>query len=184
MLLSGDVHSAWAFEGPIDERSGGPVAVELTTPAVASAAMGRAQYPGLWRLLDRAANSLDHVVWADVTHRGYAIVEVTPDEVRADFWFVHPYDHDPAGQADRAAGFMTQARDWPPRLVAASSVPPPEPPRPGLPAGLPRRPNDLPKIRRHRRVRIATKATAAVAATAAAVGVSAVALRAVVRRSR
>ena len=33
-----------------------------------------------------------------------------------------------------------------------------EPSRPGLPAGLPPRPADLPTIRRHRRVRIATKA--------------------------
>ena len=147
--------------------------------------MGRAQYPGLWRFLDRAANSLDHVVWADVTHRGYAIVELTPDEVRADFWFVHPYDEDPAGRADRAAGFTTMARDWPPRFVATSSAPPPEPPRPGLPGRAATAPDPTcPRIRRHRRVRIATKATAAVAAAAAAVGVSVVALRAVVRRSR
>jgi alkaline phosphatase D len=177
VLLSGDVHSSWAFEGPVD-GGGQPVAVELTTPAVASAAMGRAQLPGLWRFLDRAANSLDHVVWADVTHRGYGIVEITPDEVRADVWFAHPYDQDPAAAAAWAAGFTTTAAGWPPRFVAATAPPPREPSRPDVPGGLPPRPGDLARIRRHRRVRIASKAAAgAAAAIGVAAGVAAVAIR-------
>jgi alkaline phosphatase D len=184
VLLSGDVHSAWVFEGPIDERSGAAVAVELTTPAVASAAMGRVQFPGVWRFLDRAANSLDHVVWADVTHRGFAILEVTPDQVRSDVWFVHPYDHDPAAQAKRGAAFTTRSRDWPPRFVATTTEPPPEPGRLGLPTGLPRRPSDLQRIRRHRRVRLAAKGTAAVTAVVGAVAVAAVAVRALRARLR
>ena len=53
-------------------RGGEPVAVEVTTPAVSSAAMGRAHLPGMWRLLDRAANDLDHVRWAEVTERATA----------------------------------------------------------------------------------------------------------------
>jgi len=76
------------------------------------------------------------------------------------------------------------ARDWPPRFIAASSGPSPEPSRPGLPGGLPPRPTDLSTIRRHRRVRIAAKASAAVVAAAVSIGVSTVALGAVVRRSR
>ena len=70
LILSGDVHSSWAFEGPCDDEHGEAVAVEVTTPAVSSAAMGRAHLPGMWRLLDRAANDLDHVRWAEVTERG------------------------------------------------------------------------------------------------------------------
>ena len=46
VLLSGDVHSSWAFTGPPDSANGEPVAVEFTTPAVLLAAMGRAHYPG------------------------------------------------------------------------------------------------------------------------------------------
>jgi hypothetical protein len=132
----------------------------------------------LWRFLDRAANSLDHVVWADVTHRGYGIVDITPDEVRVDVWFVHPYDQDPAAEAAWAAGFTTAASGWPPRFVAATTPPPRESARPDLPAGLPPRPGDLARIRRHRRVRIASKATAAAAAVVGvAAGVALVAIR-------
>jgi len=164
VLLSGDVHSSWAFSGPVDERTGESVAVELTTPAVSSAAMGRARYPALWRVLDRAANALDHVAWCDVTNRGYTVVALTPESVRCDFWFVHPYADDPAGSAEHAAAFVVTADEWPPQLRTATAEPPVDPERPGIPGGLPPRPADLRRIRRHRNVRIAAKATAIVAA--------------------
>ena len=46
-----------------------------------SAARQRAGDPGMWRVLDRAANRLDHVCWADVTKRGYCITVLTADDV-------------------------------------------------------------------------------------------------------
>jgi alkaline phosphatase D len=157
VLLSGDVHSSWAFTGPTDPDSGAAVAVEFTTPAVSSAAMGRARYPALWRVLDWAANHLDHVVWCDVTNRGYTIVEITPSEVRSHWWFVHPYDDDPAAAAKLAASFTTAHRDWPPGLETPSTRDA-DPVRPGLPEALPQRPDDLRSIRRRRLVRITAKA--------------------------
>ena len=154
------MHSSWAFEGPLDQTTGEPVAVELTTPAVASAPMGRARYPALWRLLDRAATDLGHVVWSDVTNRGYTIVEVTPRHVRSDHWFVRPYDDDPSAGAQHAAAFTSSVDQWPPTLVPASEPPPPDPPRLGLPADLPPRPKELRRIRRRHRVRVAIKPAA------------------------
>ena len=135
VLLSGDVHSSWAFVGPCDE-SGAAVAVEMTTPAVSSAAMGRAHYPGMWRVLDRAANRLDHVCWADVTERGYCITELTADDVTTSWWFVHPYAEQPARDAVHAMAFRSTHRHWPPTL---EQVDPParEPERPGLPDAAP-----------------------------------------------
>ena len=131
--------------------------------------MGRARYPGLWRVLDREANRLDHVVWCDVTNRGYTVVEVTPSAVSSQWWFVHPYDDDPAGAADLAASFTVEHSAWPPDL--RPSIPAPrDPPRPGLPAGLPPRPGDLARIRRRRRVRIGAKALGTAAAVVATVG--------------
>ncbi|MDP8954052.1 MAG: alkaline phosphatase D family protein [Actinomycetota bacterium] len=151
VLVSGDVHSSWAFEGPC--REDGPVAVELTVPAVSSAAMGRAHYPGAWRALDRAAKRMDHVRWADVTERGYVVLDVTPDEVRSEWWFVHPYHDRPAASAELAAAFVTRRADWPPRLDSSQdSVD--DPWRPGLPDPLPARPDDLAALRRRRRLRI------------------------------
>ena len=114
LILSGDVHSSWAFEGPCDADTGEAVAVEVTTPAVSSAAMGRAHLPGMWRLLDRAANDLEHVRWAEVTERGYCTIDLTPDAATATWWFVHPYDDEPS-DARRASHGVP---DRPSRLAA------------------------------------------------------------------
>ncbi|MET0577388.1 MAG: alkaline phosphatase D family protein [Ilumatobacteraceae bacterium] len=157
VLLSGDVHSSWAFAGPIDALDRQAVAVEFTTPAVSSAAMGRARYPGLWRLLDREADRMNHVAWCDVTNRGYAIVEITPRHVSSHWWFVHPYDEDPATEAELAAGFTTARDEWPPHLEVDTRRGA-DPDRPGLPTGLPARPADLGRLRRRRRIRIGAKA--------------------------
>jgi alkaline phosphatase D len=172
VILSGDVHSSWAFSGPCD-AAGMPVAVEMTTPAVSSAAMGRAHYPGLWRVLDREANRLDHVCWADVTERGYGIVDLSPTSATASWWFVHPYADDPAAQAQHAAAFRTQRADWPPRFERVEDVAG-DPERPGLSEPLPARPDDLVRLRRRRAVRLgaefAAVAALPLAAAAAAAG--------------
>lgn len=157
--MSGDVHSSWAFEGPC--RNEEPVAVELTVPAVSSAAMGRAHYPGAWRVLDRAAKRMDHVRWADVTERGYVVLDITDDEARAEWWFVHPYHDRPAASAELAAAFVTRRTDWPPRFDASEERSD-DPTRPGLPDPLPERPADLPALRRRRRVRIGAELAGAV----------------------
>ncbi|CAN5710886.1 alkaline phosphatase D family protein [soil metagenome] len=168
VLVSGDVHSSWAFEGPCRERE--PVAVELTVPAVSSAAMGRAHYPGAWRLLDLAAQRMDHVRWADVTERGYVVLDVTPDEVRSEWWFVHPYHEEPADSAELAATFVTRREDWPPRFHPGGDRVA-DPPRPGLPVPLPGRPDDLSALRRRRRLRLGRDLVGAVALTAAPIAV-------------
>ena len=162
ILLSGDVHSSWAFLGPCD-TSGAPVAVEFTAPAVSSAAMGRAHYPGLWRVLDRAADDMDHVVWADVTERGYALLELTPDAATVEWWFAHPYDEDPAATAVPAAAFVTRRATWPPQLEPADGAIV-DPTRPGSPEPLPRRPADLGRLRMRRQLRLAAELSCAVAA--------------------
>jgi alkaline phosphatase D len=154
LLLSGDVHSSWAFEGPTVD--GDPVAVEVTTPAVSSAAMGRAHLPGMWRLLDRAANDLAHVCWADVTERGYCVVDIDRSSVRATWWFVHPYDDDPAARAIPAACFRSERSSWPPRWTKADPVE--DPTRAGLPEPLPDRPDDLARLRARRRLRLTAEA--------------------------
>jgi alkaline phosphatase D len=158
LILSGDVHSSWSFEGPLDE-DGGAVAVEVTTPAVSSAAMGRAHLPGMWRWLDRAANDLPHVRWADVTERGYCVVDLGREAVTATWWFVHPYDEDPAARALPAAAFRSERTEWPPRFREADPVTD-DPERPGLPDPLPPRPADLARMRRRRRLRLAAEASA------------------------
>lgn len=159
VLLSGDIHSSWAFEGPPDD-DGNPVAVEMTVPAVASKPMGRGRMPGGWRLLDGIVRLLPHVPWADITRRGYGIVDLTPERARMEWWFVEPTDADPSTGAWLGAAFQVDRSAWPPRLTEVE--PTDDPDRAGLPEPLPPRPEDLSLLRRSHRLRVmAERASAA-----------------------
>jgi alkaline phosphatase D len=153
VLLSGDVHSSWAFVGPDDPVNPSPVAIEFTVPAVSSAAMGRAHFPGMSVLLDRAVARMDHVSWAEVTRRGYCILELTPEQAQAEWWFVQPYDQDPAASAVLGAAFVTERDTWPPVLVETKTASN-DPTRRGLPTTLPARPSDLGALRQQHKARI------------------------------
>lgn len=152
LLLSGDIHSSWAMEGPRGD-DGQPVAVEVVVPSTASKPMGRGRIPGLWRVLDAAVQQLDHVIWADVTRRGYSVVDLTRDRALVEWWFVEPTDDDVAGTAWLGAAWSTAHEAWPPRWTPADPVV--DPARPGLPVPLPPRPDDLPRLRRSHRWRVA-----------------------------
>ena len=164
VILSGDVHASWAVEGPCVGEDA-PVAVEFTTPAVSSAAMGRAPAVGL--LLDRAVEQLPHVKWADVTQRGYCLVDISPAGVTSSWWFADPYDDDPAANATLGGAYRVARDSWPPLLEAADVAP--DVARVGLPQPLPDRPDDLVRLRMRKRVRTTTKAVSAVGGVAASV---------------
>ena len=152
MILSGDVHASWAFQGPLSDGpdDGEPVAVEVTVPATSSVPMGRAHFAG-WRAIDAMMRRMDEACFADVGERGYVIIEVTRDDVQAEWWFVDVLADDPGANAAMAAAFVTTREGWPPRFDRVTA-PRPDPPRPGLPEPLPARPGDLPELRhRHRR---------------------------------
>ena len=151
VIVSGDIHSSWAFEGP-PGPDGDPVAVEMTVPAVASKPMGRSRVPGAWRVLDGLVRRLEHVPWVDVTERGYGLLDVTPDEVRMEWWFVEATGADPSTGAELGKAYATAREGWPPRLaeVGAASA---DPVRAGLPGPLPDRPADLASLRRRHHLR-------------------------------
>ncbi len=167
VLLSGDVHSCWAFEGPAGP-DGEPVAVEAVCPAASSAAMGQANLPGVNRLLDHAVRRMPQVQWADVTERGYVICDVTLDDIGFEWWIVDPYALDPGGRAECAAIRRLRHERWPCRFDIVDE-PSDDPARPPLPA-VPRRPDDLQALRMKRVARLGLKAMAGVLAGAAAIG--------------
>jgi alkaline phosphatase D len=96
VALSGDVHSAWAFEGPCpgpDSHSGGtPAAVEFVTPCVTATPMARQLPPGWRRLLDELAERLPEARWFDLEHHGFMVVEVDAGQVRGHWYAVDPED--------------------------------------------------------------------------------------------
>lgn len=151
VLLSGDVHSSWAFEGPAGP-DGTPVALEVTVPSVSSAPMGRTRLPAVWRLLDSAARKMDHVRWAEITARGYTVVQILPNQIRVGWWFVDPYDLGEVPRTRVGAAYQTLHGWWPPRWRRGEA---PETPADRIPLPeLAPRPADVAYVRRwHKRRR-------------------------------
>jgi alkaline phosphatase D len=112
VLLSGDVHSSWAFEGP-SNAAGEPVTVEFTCPSVTSTPMGH-QLPVGGGLLGRLIDDLHHVRFVDLLSFGYTVLDVQPDEIRAEWWFVDPEDVD---ARRRPGAAVAVRRSAPGRLV-------------------------------------------------------------------
>lgn len=160
VLLSGDVHSSWAFAGPCD-ASGTPVAVEVVTPSVSSAPLGRTRWPIVWRLLDAAVRRLEHVRFVDVTNRGFVIVDVTPQRVVAGWHWVDPYDPRDEPQVVAARCLAVDRAEVP--LQWREADPPAEPTRSTSAGELPPRPGDVRAARRRHRLRRAAGVGAVVA---------------------
>ncbi len=178
VLLSGDVHSSWAFEGPCEE-DGRPATVEVVAPSVSSAPLGRTRWPVVWRLLDAAVRQLPHVHFVDVTNRGFVLVHVNRSRVAAGWHWVDPYDprERPRVKAARWLAVDAVTSD----TAGAAAVPPrwhdvrpfPDPTRSGSSGDVPRRPGDVRAARRRHRMRRAAGLgafTLAVTAAVAALG--------------
>jgi hypothetical protein len=91
IVLSGDIHSSWAIEGPSDD--GGPVAVEFTCPPAATTPLGQLLPPGAGGLLATTVTErLDQVRWMSCEHRGYQVLDVSADLVQVSYWWVGRHD--------------------------------------------------------------------------------------------
>lgn len=121
VFLSGDVHTAWAVElkrhpDDPDER---PAAVEIVTASITSENLD--EYLGA----DPRTESLPieqevdkgnpHVRWVDLDSHGYVLVDVTPERLEAEWWFVETTQQRDDGE-HRAAVWRVKAGE--PRLVA------------------------------------------------------------------
>lgn len=169
VLLSGDVHSSWAFHGPCDE-DGQPVAVEVVTPSVSSAPMGRTRLPVMWRLLDAMLRRLDHVRFVDVTNRGFVLLHVTPERVAAGWYWVDPYDPKYTPDVEAARWLAVERSDVRPTWY--DTEPPAPPVRAGQDLAIPPRPPDVRAARRHHQRRRAAGLVVVVVAAAAVAGTS------------
>jgi alkaline phosphatase D len=96
VILTGDAHSSWGFDVPRNPWNGyrpatgaTSLAVELVTPAISSppptmfAANEGAEAAAAVRV------ALPHLKYLDGVHRGFVIVDVTPQQMRAS-WFFSP----------------------------------------------------------------------------------------------
>lgn len=154
LLLSGDVHGSWAFEGPVHPETDEPVSVEFTVPAVSSPTMEQTIAPGSHgsgRVVRRAVQQLPHVRHADLVHHGYGELTLTTEQATMVWWHVDPYARRPERQRRVGASLAVDAHSRPPELndvpvPRTNELPPPRNP-------LPARPADLKTLRRQRRRR-------------------------------
>ncbi|MBW3575960.1 MAG: DUF4389 domain-containing protein, partial [Actinobacteria bacterium] len=118
-VLTGDIHSSWAFDVPAGVEPGGtprdpPVAVELVVPSVTSPSF--AQLVGIEPDLASAgaatvvAAQLPHLRWSDLHHHGYLVVEAGPERLQGDWWHVDAIDGSLEGER-LAASWMAEADD-------------------------------------------------------------------------
>jgi alkaline phosphatase D len=111
-ILTGDLHSSWAFEVPRDPWRGydsqtgaGTLAVEMVTPAISS--------PPFFTdpaLRDQAALlSLlaPHLKYLDGESRGYVLLDITRERLKAD-WYVVPTVAERSDDESNAASFVCE----------------------------------------------------------------------------
>lgn len=102
IVLTGDVHSSWAFdltEDPNDPASydpdtgAGSLGVEFVTPGVTSGF----PVPGQG-FLNVLFGANPHLKWGDTENRGYTVIDLTPDRAEAAWYHVDSILEETAGE--------------------------------------------------------------------------------------
>ena len=92
VVLSGDVHIGLAMDIPRDRHDERPVAVEFVTTSLTSQnvddKMGWEPRTQSVPLEQAWVEAVPYVKFADFDDHGYVIVDVTPERVRGEWWFV------------------------------------------------------------------------------------------------
>ena len=111
-ILTGDIHSSWALDVPRAPWGGyrpatgaGSVAIELVTPAVSSPPMFTS---AAQRDIASALRPLaPHLKFLEGDSRGYVLLDVTPERLQADWYFV-PTVTERTDRETRAASFVCE----------------------------------------------------------------------------
>jgi alkaline phosphatase D len=110
-ILSGDLHSSWAFDVPrhpwdgYDRAGPGSLAVELLAPAVSSPPLFTSPEMRDRSVLLRAL--LPHLKFLEGESRGYVLLDITPSQLRGEWYFVPTVlERSPAEK--RAAAFVCE----------------------------------------------------------------------------
>ena len=93
-VLTGDLHSSWAADLP--------VGAEFVSPSVTTDSFSRTvlpAVPGASTLARRVLLSQNrHLRLADLDRHGYVVLDVTPDRLQADWWYVDTIARRDAGE--------------------------------------------------------------------------------------
>jgi alkaline phosphatase D len=94
VVLTGDVHSSWAYDVMKDPWSGydpttgrGTTAIEIVTPSVTSPS-GWGDAVAAKERLTKLLAERPHLKWAEGLSKGYVLLDLTASAVQADWYFV------------------------------------------------------------------------------------------------
>lgn len=113
VILTGDIHSAWAadltadpFAPNYDAKSGkGSLAVELVTTSITSPGPGGDAAAIAARERGITSN-MPHIQYVNMRQRGYLIVDLDTERARAEWWFVDRIDA-PSDQEELGAAYVS-----------------------------------------------------------------------------
>lgn len=119
VVLTGDVHSSWAWEGPA-AVDGEPAMVELVTPSVSTEPLlDRLPVPPA--VAEAGLHAVDtSLSFVEVSSHGYLVVDLDADSVEGQWW--HVDRDDPA--SERLAAVRRAPRTVPMRLEEADEARP------------------------------------------------------------
>jgi alkaline phosphatase D len=110
-VLSGDLHSSWALDVARDpwngyQRTGeGSLAVELLAPAISSPPLF--DTPALRERASLLPAVLPHLKFLDGENRGYILLDITPQQLRGEWYFV-PTVLQRSANETKAAAFVCE----------------------------------------------------------------------------
>jgi alkaline phosphatase D len=111
-LLTGDLHSSWAFDVPRNPWDGytastgaGSLAVELVTPAVSSPPLFAD--PKIKDMMSKLRYLLPHLKYLEGENRGYVVAEITGERLRAD-WYHVPGVLERSARETKAASYVCE----------------------------------------------------------------------------
>jgi alkaline phosphatase D len=130
VVLTGDVHSSWAYDVPnnpwdgYDASSGrGTVAIEIVTPAVTSpSGFGTPEQAA--QRVEKMTKERPHLRYIDGLRRGYVVLDVTRERAQADWYYV-PTVNEKSTAEEFGKGLVSVAGA--PHLVPAGSPATPKP---------------------------------------------------------
>lgn len=104
VVLTGDIHSSWAFELNDDPFGGGgdPFAVEFVGPSITSPG-----FPG-----NTAAAFMEthpHMRWGELVSHGYMLLDITPARIQCSWWFVDSVESETSGVESFASAWRVDA---------------------------------------------------------------------------
>ncbi|MEZ4472916.1 MAG: alkaline phosphatase D family protein [bacterium] len=135
VVLTGDIHTSWAIDltpDPYDpdlydgETGAGAVGVEFVAPGITSPGLA-GLVPGLLGVLQDAN---PHIKWADLSQRGYLVLDVNAERVQSDWFLLTGVEEEAYTEPAFAAAFTTRAGEN--RLVAVDAPAPPKADPPAL----------------------------------------------------